>query len=90
MRDLQTKHLAEKRLIENDIVSYRQIVKRLVSKYKLLLKQKQKQDISLLLMSKLQEANKTLKAHTEDLSVTNLNLSRRFGLMKQLVVDYEE
>ena len=42
VRDLQSKHLAEKQLLECDIKAYRQIVKRLVAKFKHLYKQKQK------------------------------------------------
>lgn len=89
IRDLQSKHLAEKQVLEKDILCYRQVVQRLVCKYKALWKQKQKQDISLMLMSKLTDQNNKLKTEQQALSTQNLNLASKFATMKQLTVQYE-
>ena len=49
------------KVMEADIRYYRLIIERLVKKFRVLMRQKQKQDVSLLLMKKLQDQNNSLK-----------------------------
>lgn len=50
------------------------------------MKQKQKQEINLVLMKKLQDANKTLKDSQVELSSENIELTRKFAAMKSLIM----
>ena len=53
VKDLQTKHSAEKEILRNDITVYKRLIRQVISKYKTLLKQKQKSDIKIQFMKKL-------------------------------------
>jgi len=53
VKDMQSKHLAEKRVLEMDIQAYRAVIKRLIFKFTVLKRQKQKSDIELGLMRKV-------------------------------------
>ena len=55
VRQLESKHLAEKHVLQNDIKCYQQITRKLIVKYRALQKEKSKQNISLVLYKKLQE-----------------------------------
>lgn len=61
----------------------------MIAKYKQLLRQKQKGDIKLLLMKKLQDVNKNLKDTVLELSGENIGLNRKFSKLKELVLEYE-
>lgn len=40
-------------------------------------------------MKKLQDVNKSMKETVSELSVENFNLTKQFGKMKELVIQYE-
>ena len=61
----------------------------MIAKYKQLLRQKQKGDIKLLLMKKLQDVNKNIKDTVLELSGENIGLNRKFSKLKELVLEYE-
>ena len=89
VKDLQAKHSAEKEVLKNDIQIYKRLIRQVIAKYKTLLKQKQKSDIKAELMKKLQDVNKSLKETAAELSAENLDLAKKFGKMKELVLQYE-
>ena len=89
VKDLQAKHSAEKEVLKNDIQIYKSLIRQVIAKYKTLLKQKQKSDIKAELMKKLQDVNKSLKETAAELSAENLDLAKKFGKMKELVLQYE-
>ena len=89
VKDLQAKHSAEKEVLKNDIQIYKRLIRQVIAKYKTLLKQKQKSDIKVELMKKLQDVNKSLKETAAELSAENLDLAKKFGKMKELVLQYE-
>ena len=78
------------KVMEADIRYYRLIIERLVKKFRVLMRQKQKQDVSLLLMKKLQDQNNSLKLTQAQLSQDNINLSTKFSQIKQLVIQFEK
>lgn len=78
------------KVMEDDIRYYRLIIERLVKKFRVLMRQKQKQDVSLLLMKKLQDQNNSLKLTQAQLSQDNINLSTKFSQIKQLVIQFEK
>jgi hypothetical protein len=87
---MEIKHAAEMKVMEDDIRYYRLIIERLVKKFRVLMRQKQKQDVSLLLMKKLQDQNNSLKLTQAQLSQDNINLSTKFSQIKQLVIQFEK
>ena len=87
---MEIKHAAEMKVMEADIRYYRLIIERLVKKFRVLMRQKQKQDVSLLLMKKLQDQNNSLKLTQAQLSQDNINLSTKFSQIKQLVIQFEK
>ena len=86
VRDLQSKHLAEKAVLETDIRAYRSVVGRLVRKCKRLMRERQKQEISLALVERVREQNSRLKGQTQSLGAENLALTSKFAHMKQLLI----
>lgn len=68
VKDLNSKHQAEKNVLQNDIQTYKRVVRLLLAKYKQLMKQYTKSDLKLKLSKKLQDYNKTLKDTVADLS----------------------
>ena len=89
VKDLQSKHLAEKAVLEADMRAYRSLVCRLVRKCKGLLRDKQKQEISLALLERVRDQNSQLKAQTLSLGAENLAVASKFAHMKQLLVQFE-
>lgn len=65
VKDLQSKHLAEKAVLEADIRAYRNVVCRLMRKCKGLLRDKQKQEINLVLLERVRDQNSQLKSQTQ-------------------------
>ena len=89
VKDLQSKHLAEKAVLEADIWAYRNVVCRLVRKCKGLLRDKQKQEINLVLLERVRDQNSQLKAQTQSLGAENLAVTSKFAHMKQLLIQFE-
>ena len=59
--DLKTKHLAEKRLLQCDLSLCKKVVKQIIGCMRTQAKERQRNEIRMLQIKKLQEANKYLK-----------------------------
>ena len=90
LTSLNSKHLAEKKVLETEVYYYQQICKRLVTKYKTLLKTRKRQDFQLLQLERLRESDKELKLQLNSLAAEKLDLTQKFSLCKKLITGFEQ
>jgi mRNA-degrading endonuclease toxin of MazEF toxin-antitoxin module len=90
LTSLNSKHLAEKKVLETEVYYYQQVCKRLVTKYKTLLKTRKRQDFQLLQLERLRESDRELKLQLNSLAAEKLDLTQKFSLCKKLITGFEQ
>ena len=90
LSDLKTKHLAEKRMLQCDLGLCKKTIKIMADSIRSQGKERQKNQIRMLQIKKLQEVNKHLKADNTTLVSENRTLVDQCSKLKTLMVAYEK
>ena len=88
--DLKTRHVAEKRMLQCDLSLCKKVIKLMVEYMRAQSKEKQRNQIRMLQIKKLQESNKFLRDEISTLSTNNHVLTTQCSKLKALMMSYEQ
>ena len=90
LSDLKTRHLAEKRMLQCDLALCKKTIKLMAHSLRNNAKEKQRNEIRMLQIKKLQEVNKFLKSDNGRLVNESRVLTEQCSKLKSLMVSYEQ
>ena len=90
LSDLKTRHLAEKRMLQCDLALCKKTILLMAKIMRSHAKDKQRNEIRMLQIKKLQEVNKFMKQDNAKLTSENTVLTDQCSKLKTLMVNYEQ
>ena len=89
LSDLKTRHLAEKRMLQCDLALCKKTIKLMAENMRSQAKDRQRNEIRMLQIKKLQEVNKFQKTDNTRLISENSLLTDQCSKLKTLMIEYE-
>lgn len=90
LSDLKTRHLAEKRMLQCDLALCKKTIKLMAHSLRTNTKERQRNEIRMLQIKKLQEVNKFLKSDNARLVNESRVQTEQCSKLKSLMVSYEQ